>query len=254
MSNITHRLMKTNGITLHVAESGDGPLVLLLHGWPELWYSWRRQLLALAEAGYHAIAPDIRGYGQSDTPIALDAYSMRNLLADIEGLLDALGERDAVLVGHDWGATIAWNVAALRPERCRAVVGMSVPYLGRPPVPPTKLFEHVFGERWFHVSYFQEPGVAETEFEADVARTMRIILAGTASFDTTAPAVLAKRKGDGFLAGIEVPNTLPAWLSVEDLAYFVKQYEASGFRGRPRSVPQHGSRLGGAARASHCED
>jgi pimeloyl-ACP methyl ester carboxylesterase len=231
MSDVTHRFIKTNGITLHVAESGDGPLVLLLHGWPELWYSWRRQLLPLAAAGYHAVAPDIRGYGQSDAPIPLNAYSMRNLLADIEGLLDALGERDAVLVGHDWGATIAWNVAALRPERCRAVIGMSVPHLGRPPVPPTELFEHVFGERWFYVSYFQEPGVAETEFEADVARTMRTLLAGTASFDTTAPAVLAKRKGDGFLAGVEVPNTLPAWLSDEDLAYFVKQYEASGFRG-----------------------
>lgn len=231
MSDITHRFIKTNGITLHVAESGDGPLLLLLHGWPELWYSWRRQLIALAEAGYHAVAPDIRGYGQSDAPIALDAYSMRNLLADIEGLLDALGERDAVLVGHDWGAAIAWNVAALRPDRCRAVVGMSVPYLGRPPVPPTKLFERVFSERWFYVSYFQESGVAETEFEADVERTMRMILGGTAAFDTTAPAVLAKRKGDGFLTGIEVPHMLPAWLSDEDLAYFVKQYEASGFRG-----------------------
>jgi pimeloyl-ACP methyl ester carboxylesterase len=229
--DITHRFIKTNGISLHVAESGDGPLVLLLHGWPELWYSWRRQLRALAEAGYHAVAPDIRGSGQSDMPISQEAYSMRNLLADIEGLLDALGEREAVLVGHDWGATIAWNVAALRADRCRAVVGMSVPYLGRSPVPPTKLFEQLFGERWFYVSYFQEPGVAETEFEADVERTMRIILAGTAPFDTTAPAVLAKRKGEGFLAGIEAPSTLPAWLSGEDLAYFVKQYEASGFRG-----------------------
>jgi pimeloyl-ACP methyl ester carboxylesterase len=231
MSEINLRFIKTNGITFHVAESGEGPLVLLLHGWPELWYSWRRQLHALAEAGYHAVAPDIRGYGQTDVPIALDAYSMRNLLADIEGLLDALGERDAVLVGHDWGATMAWTMAALRPDRCRAVVGMSVPYLGRPPVPPTQLFEHMFGERWFYVSYFQEPGVAETELEADVARTMRIILAGTVAFDTTAAAVLAKRKGDGFLTGMEVPNTLPAWLSDEDLAYFVEQYEASSFRG-----------------------
>lgn len=231
MSDVTHRFIETNGITLHVAEAGQGPVVLLLHGWPELWYSWRRQLPALAEAGYHAVAPDIRGHGQSDAPSALDAYSMRNVLADIEGLLDALGEQDAVIIGHDWGATTAWNVAALRPERCRAVVGMSVPYLGRPPAPPTQLFEHVFGERWFYVSYFQAQGVAEAELEAEVARTMRVILAGTAALDTTAPAVLAKKKGDGFLAGIEVPETLPAWLSNEDLAYFVEQYEASGFRG-----------------------
>lgn len=231
MADISHRFVQTNGIRLHVAESGDGPLVLLLHGWPELWYSWRLQLSALAEAGYHAVAPDIRGYGQSDAPVALDAYSMRNLLADIEGLLDALGERDAVLVGHDWGAAMAWNTAALRPDRCRAVVGMSVPHLGRPPIPPTRLFDRLFGERWFYVSHFQEQGVAETELEADVARTMRIILAGTAAFDTAAPAVLAKRRGDGFLEGMEAPDTLPAWLSDEDLAYFVEQYEASGFRG-----------------------
>lgn len=230
MPDITHRFIKTNGIKLHVAETGDGPLVLLLHGWPELWYSWRRQLPALAAAGYRAVAPDIRGYGQSAAPIAIDAYSMRNLLADIEGLLDALGERDAVLVGHDWGAAVAWNAGALHADRCRAVVGMSVPYLGRPPILPTKLFEQVFGERWFYVSYFQKPGVAEAELEANVARTMRIILAGNA-LDTTALAVRAKRKGDGFLAGIDVPNTLPAWLSNDDLAYFVEQYEASGFRG-----------------------
>lgn len=231
MCDIKHRFMKTNGITLHVAEVGEGPLVLLLHGWPELWYSWRRQLPALAGAGYRAVAPDLRGSGQSDAPRALAAYSMRHLLADLEGLLDALGEREAVLVGHDWGATTAWNMAALRPERCRAVVGMSVPYLGRPPAPPTQVFEQVFGERWFYVSYFQEPGVAEAELEADVGRTMRTILGGTAAFDTTAPAALAKRRGDGFLAGIEVPSALPAWLSDEELAYFVEQYERSGFRG-----------------------
>jgi pimeloyl-ACP methyl ester carboxylesterase len=125
---------------LHIAEAGQGPLVLLLHGWPESWYSWRHQLTALADAGYHAVAPDVRGYGSSDKPAAIEAYSMKNLLADFLGVLDLLGEQDAVLVGHDWGAAMAWNTAALHPDRYRAVVGMSVPHLGRPPLSPTQLF------------------------------------------------------------------------------------------------------------------
>jgi pimeloyl-ACP methyl ester carboxylesterase len=193
VSGIVHRIVSANGIQLHVAEQGEGPLVLLLHGWPELWYSWRHQLPALAAAGYRAVAPDLRGFGQSAKPSAIDAYSLKQLLADVEGLLDALGEQDAVVVGHDVGAAIAWSVAALRADRCPAVVGMSVPHLGRAPIPPTKLFEQLFGERWFYLSYFQEPGVAER--------------------------------------GIDVPAALPGWLSEKDLAYYVEQYEASGFRG-----------------------
>ena len=115
MAEITHRTIKTNGINMHIAEAGEGPLVLLLHGWPESWYSWRHQLPALAAAGYHAVAPDVRGYGQSDKPQAIEAYSMKNMLADYLGLLDALGEKTAVVVGHDWGAPMAWNSAALHP-------------------------------------------------------------------------------------------------------------------------------------------
>src|SRR5882672_5867794 len=138
MTEIKHRTVQTNGIQMHVAEAGEGPLVLLLHGWPESWYSWRHQLPALAAAGYHAVAPDVRGYGQSDKPQAIHAYSMKHLLADYIGLLDVLGEKTAVVVGHDWGAPMAWLSAALHPDRYRAVVGMSVPYLGRSPMPPTQ--------------------------------------------------------------------------------------------------------------------
>src|SRR6476659_5540510 len=115
MPDITHRYVQTNGVRLHIAEAGEGPLVLLLHGWPESWYSWRHQLSALAAAGYHAVAPDVRGYGQSDKPWAVEAYSMKTLLADFTGLLDDLGEKSAVVVGHDWGAAMAWNSAALHP-------------------------------------------------------------------------------------------------------------------------------------------
>ncbi|WP_163992929.1 alpha/beta fold hydrolase [Pyxidicoccus caerfyrddinensis] len=231
MSVITHRTVKTNGIHLHIAEAGEGPLVLLLHGWPESWYSWRHQLTALASAGYHAVAPDVRGYGQSDKPWPVEAYSMKHLLADFTGLLDALGEKTAVVVGHDWGAAMAWNSAALHPERYRAVVGMSVPHLGRPPMPPTQLFKAAFGEGWFYILYFQEPGVAEAELEADIPRTLRTTLAGVPGFDTTAEAVRNRKQGDGFLTGVDAPATLPDWLTEDDLAHFTKELAGSGFRG-----------------------
>jgi pimeloyl-ACP methyl ester carboxylesterase len=231
MFGITHRRVRTNGIDLHLAEAGEGPLVLLLHGWPESWYSWRHQLPALAAAGYHAVAPDVRGYGQSDRPEAIGAYSMKNLLADCIGLLDFLGEQKAVVVGHDWGAPMAWCSAALHPDRYRAVVGMSVPHLGRAPMPPTQLFKAVFGDKWFYILYFQEPGVAEAELEADIPRTVRAILAGVPGFDMTAEVVQAKKKGDKFLSGIDTPGALPDWLTEDDVAYYVKELASSGFRG-----------------------
>ncbi|WP_373047010.1 alpha/beta fold hydrolase [Vulgatibacter sp.] len=230
MTTIKHRFMRTNGIQLHIAEAGQGPLVLLLHGWPESSYAWRHQLAALAAAGYHAVAPDVRGYGQSDKPAPVEAYRMSVLLDDFTGLLDALGEKSAVVVGHDWGATMAWTCAALRPERFRAVVGLGVPHLGRAPIPPTQLFRSMFGERWFYVLYFQEPGVAEAEFEADVPKTMRAILGGDA-LDPTAAAHRAKRPGDGLLTGIDVPASLPPWLTEDDFAHDTRELEASGFRG-----------------------
>ncbi|RKH42453.1 alpha/beta fold hydrolase [Corallococcus llansteffanensis] len=231
MTGIAHRTVTTHGIQIHIAEAGEGPLVLLLHGWPESWYAWRHQLPALAAAGYHAVAPDLRGHGQSDGPPEVEAYSMKHLLADQVGLLDALGAETAVVVGHDWGAATAWACAALHPERFRAVVGMSVPYLGRAPRPPTELFKALFGDRWFYILYFQEPGVAEAEFEADIPRTLRTVMAGVAGFDTTSRVMQARKKGDTFLGGLETPDTLPAWLTEDDLAYLVKQYAASGFRG-----------------------
>jgi pimeloyl-ACP methyl ester carboxylesterase len=231
MPEITHRNVKTNGINLHIAEAGAGPLVLLLHGWPESWYSWRHQLPALAAAGYHAVAPDVRGYGQSDRPEAIEAYSMKNMLADYVGILDALGEKTAVVMGHDWGGPMAWNSAALHPDRYRAVVGMSVPHLGRAPMPPTQLFKTAFGDNWFYILYFQKPGVAEAEFEADIPKTMRTILAGVAGFDATAPVVQQKKKGDKFLSGINAPEKLPEWLTEADVAFFADEFKRSGFRG-----------------------
>ncbi|MEO6399009.1 MAG: alpha/beta hydrolase, partial [Tepidiformaceae bacterium] len=128
MSELTHRFISTNGIQMHIAEQGEGPLVVLCHGFPESWYSWRHQLQALADAGYHAVAPDQRGYGQTDKPEAIDQYTQLHLVGDIVGILDALGEEQAVVVGHDWGAPVAWNSALLRPDRFRGVAALSVPY------------------------------------------------------------------------------------------------------------------------------
>jgi pimeloyl-ACP methyl ester carboxylesterase len=231
MDEIRHKRVATNGVTLHVAESGVGPAVLLLHGWPECWYSWRHQLHSLARAGYRAIAPDIRGYGSSDCPREIASYSMKTLLADVDGLLDGLGVREVAIVGHDWGASIAWTSAALNPGRYFGVVGISVPYTGRAPMPPTELFKQMFGDHWFYILYFQRPGTAEAEFEADIPRAMRTIFAGPPGYDVTSPVVKSRSSHDGYLTGIEVPATLPKWISEADVKYFSEQFAVSKFYG-----------------------
>ena len=128
-NSISLQQFKTNGITLRAAVEGTGPLVIMVHGWPELWYSWRHQIRAVADAGYRVVAPDVRGYGGSDKPHPVEAYDMIQLTSDVVGLIDALGEEKAILVGHDWGAPICWNPAVLQPDRVSAVAGLSFPYL-----------------------------------------------------------------------------------------------------------------------------
>src|SRR5499425_3112962 len=169
---ITHRTIETNGIHMHLAEQGEGPLVVLCHGFPECWYSWRHQLPALAEAGFRAVAPDMRGYGQSDSPDAIDQYTLLHLVGDMVGLLDALGAESAVIAGHDWGAPVAWHAALLRPDRFRAVIGLSVPFRPRGAVRPTTAMPRT-DEAVFYQLYFQTPGVAEAELEQDVRATIR---------------------------------------------------------------------------------
>ncbi|MDU1696042.1 MAG: alpha/beta hydrolase, partial [Bradyrhizobium sp.] len=177
MSQPTQRIIKVNGISLNVAEQGQGPLVLLCHGFPESWHSWRHQLAALAEAGYRAVAPDMRGYGKSDRPEAIDQYTIFHLVGDLIGLLDALEAPNAVIVGHDWGASIAWQAARLRPDRFHAAVILSVPYRPRGPAPPTSLMPQT-AEAQFYQLYFQQPGVTEAEFERDPRLTLRAMLFG----------------------------------------------------------------------------
>jgi pimeloyl-ACP methyl ester carboxylesterase len=234
-AQIKHRTVKTNGINVHVAEAGEGPLVLMVHGFPELWYSWRHQIPALAEAGFHAVAPDVRGYGDSDKPHEIEAYAMKEHIADLLGILDALGEKEAVIIGHDWGAPMAWNSAALYPDRYRAVVGMSVPYLPRGPMPPLQMMQAMFQNNFFYILYFQEPGVAEAEFESDVDRSMRLFTwvasgegAGVPGF---ANAMAGKSADSKLFEGMPDQQGLPPWISEDEHRYYVEKFQKGGFRG-----------------------
>lgn len=232
MTEITHRFIETNGIRMHIAEAGQGPLVLLLHGFPELWYSWRRQLIALAEAGYHVVAPDQRGYGQTSHPTEVSKYTQLHLVGDVIGLLDVLGEKQAVIVGHDWGALIAWNVALLRPDRIRGVAGLSVPYIPRGPVSFLTAMRSMLGEG-FYMAYFQQPGIAEAELERDVRTTLRSLLysgSADAPIGEVAP-VWVIPEGTGFLNLLRNPEKLPTWLTEQDLDYYTSELERTGFSG-----------------------
>jgi pimeloyl-ACP methyl ester carboxylesterase len=224
-------MVKTNGIGLRVALSGQGPLVVMVHGWPESWYSWRHQISALAKAGYRVAAPDVRGYGGSDKPAPIEAYSIKDICADIAGLIEGLGERQAILVGHDWGAPIVWNTALFFPDKVRAVAGLSVPYTGRGPAPRIELYRNIYKDRFFYQIYFQEPGVAEAELEADVRASLRKVYYG-ASGEGMRTGPRPKKLPDArLLDGMIDPNPLPDWLTPADLDYYAGEFEQSGFRG-----------------------
>ena len=177
MVDVAHREIDVGGLRMHVAESGEGPLVVLLHGFPESWYSWRHQIEALSGAGFRVVAPDQRGYGATDAPEEIERYTLLDLVGDVIGLIDAVGGGRAIVVGHDWGAPVAWHTALLRPDRVLGVAGLSVPFTPRTPVSPMRMWREAFGDRFYQV-YFQEPGVAERELEADVDDTMRRLLIG----------------------------------------------------------------------------
>ena len=194
MSKPIERMVKTNGISLNVVEQGQGPLILLCHGFPEISYSWRRQINSLAEAGFHVVAPDMRGYGKSDRPEAIEQYTIFHLVGDLVGLLDGLEAPTAVIIGHDWGATIAWQAARLRPDRFRAIVSLSVPLRPRGPARPTSRMPQT-ADAQFYQLYFQEPGVAEAEFEKDPRLTLRTMLYGGSGEGVAATRAVAANSG-----------------------------------------------------------
>ena len=228
---IRHRTIATNGIRMHVAEAGSGPLVVLLHGFPESWYSWRHQIPALADVGFRVVAPDQRGYGGTDAPEAIPAYDIEHLSGDVVGLLDALGEKTAVVAGHDWGAPVAWHCALAHPDRFRAVAALSVAYLPRSPLPPLEMFRMLAGDNFFYIIYFQKPGVAEAELEHDVRDTLRRFLYAASGDVTEPPDFWQKPKDAKFLDGLPDPERLPAWLTEADLDFYTNEFRRSGFRG-----------------------
>ncbi len=230
MSEIQHRSIETNGIRMHVAEQGEGAPVLLCHGFPESWYSWRHQMRTLAAAGLRAIAPDMRGYGRTDSPPDATQFTLLHLVGDMVVLLDALGIAQAVIAGHDWGAPVAWHAALLRPDRFRAVIGLSVPFRPRGPARPTTQMPQT-AEALFYQLYFQPPGVAEAEFEADPRRTVSTLLvAASGNAPQRAGFGMVPRAG-GMLTGLETPATLPPWLTDADIDYYAAEFTRTGFRG-----------------------
>jgi epoxide hydrolase A/B len=223
------RLIETNGIRLRTVVAGQGPLIILLHGWPQCWYLWRHQIDPLVAAGFQVAVPDQRGYGGSDAPQEIEAYDILHLTGDVIGIVDALGHSTCIVVGHDWGAPVAWNTALLHAERVRAVVGMSVPYFRWPVGAFTR--QENFSDKFWYMVYFQKPGVAEAELEVDVRRTLRMI---HFSLSGSAPEHLffaPKSSTAGFLDGLIDPQELPRGMTQEDLDYYVAQYQQSGFRG-----------------------
>ena len=225
------QMIETNGIRLRTAIAGDGPLIVLVHGWPESWYSWRHQIPALVAAGYRVAAPDVRGYGGSDKPDAIEAYGIKTMSADIAGLISALGERQAILIGHDWGAPIVWNTALYFPEQVRAVAGLSVPHFGRGIMPRLQLFSKLYKDRFFYQLYFQEPGVAEAELEADIRMSLRKVYFWASGEAARGGLKVDKPADARLLDGLPDPQPLPVWLSEADLDYYTEQFTQSGFRG-----------------------
>ena len=208
--------LPVDGIELWVVDEGprDGPLVVLIHGFPELGYSWRHQIPALTGAGYRVLVPDVRGFGRSDAPPEIADYAITEHVADVVALIDHAGADAAVVVGHDWGADIAWKTAWLRPERVRAVAGLSVPFVPRAGAPPVELMRQGFGED-FYIVWFQEPGVAEAALERDVRRTL----------------ATTRVWGPGWAADDDEDPPTPPFMTDDELAVYVEAFERTGFRG-----------------------
>ncbi|HAS10323.1 MAG TPA: epoxide hydrolase [Acidimicrobiaceae bacterium] len=220
---------------MHLLEAGtEGPLVVLAHGFPELAWSWRHQLPALADAGYRVVAPDQRGYGGTTRPEAVEDYDIHHLTGDLVGLLDELGEEQAVFIGHDWGSMVVWQLSLLHPDRVMGVCGMSVPFVPRASAPPMQIFRAIFADQFFYIVYFQEPGVADAELGGDPARTMRRLLAGLSTpgdLTTDAAAAMAANDGRGFVDRMPEPDGLPGWLSQQELDHYIEVFSETGFTG-----------------------
>ena len=230
VSGVTLKTTNANNIHMRYAEAGSGPLVLFCHGWPESWYSWRHQLQAVSAAGFRAVAPDMRGYGGTQAPEPIDQYTLFNLVGDMAELVKALGETKAVIVGHDWGAPVAWHAALWRPDLFTAVCAMSVPY-----APPgyidilTALEKHGIND--FYLQYFQKPGVPEAELQQDIRGALRRLYYTAGGEMTEKDKGFARLTGGTLLSNTVDPEKLPPWLSDADLDYYAGEFSRTGFRG-----------------------
>lgn len=234
MSAPAFRTLDVGELRLRAAVQGEGPLVLMVHGFPESWYSWRHQLGPVAAAGFTACAIDVRGYGGSDKPHPVEAYAMEHMVADLVGAADALSPGEpAILLGHDWGAPMVWNAALTRPDRFRAVAALSVPYLGVGARPFSAVFDEVFTRkgRFFYQAYFQAEGVAEAEAEADLPGFLRRFYYAISGDAPPGSWPSDKKHGDPLLKGLVDPEPFPAWMTPADLDHYVREFEGSGLRG-----------------------
>jgi pimeloyl-ACP methyl ester carboxylesterase len=231
---VKHSVVDARGTRIHLVEEGEGPLVLMIHGFPESWYSWRHQLPVIAEAGYRAAAIDVRGYGRSSAPLEVDAYGMFQHVEDNLGVVEALGEQSAVIVGHDWGAPIAATSALVHPDVFTAVALLSVPYSPPGGRRPSEAFAAMGGDEEFYINYFQEPGRAEAEAELDVRGWLLGFYVG-ASGDAIRPAdggtIGTVRRGGMLRDRFVIPDKLPGWLTEDDVDFYAGEFERTGFRG-----------------------
>ena len=233
VSGVNFRQITANGLNFRIAVAGDsGPLLLFAHGWPESWYNWRHQMQYFSQRGYRVVAPDMRGYGSTDAPDAVEAYDIKILAADMVGILDALDEERAIMVGHDWGSIVAWNTVLMYPERFSGLIAMSVPYGGRPEQSPLVSWREAFADNFYYILYHNEPeGVAEAEYDSNpYGLISRLYL----SLDSPrhAPEVTdPRRAAGGWIPRLGEPLGLPDWLDQSDLDYVVSEFERSGFRG-----------------------
>lgn len=228
------RTIDAGEVKLRAVVEGEGPLVIMVHGFPESWYSWRHQIGPVAEAGFTACAIDVRGYGGSDKPHPVEAYAMVHMVADLVGVADALQPgRPAILLGHDWGAPMVWNSALSQPDKFRAVGALSVPYMGPPTRPFSEIFDALFTakNRFFYQAYFQKEGVAEAEAEADVRAFLRKFYYAISGDAPVGSWPTDKTADANLLDGLIDPDPFPAWLTQADLDYYTAEFQASGLRG-----------------------